>query len=157
MLRMELYNEFKNLISALDTHKVPYALCGGLAMAVYDIPRATIDIDLLVEETYLKILKDITAKLGFKVEAGLMVFKKGKIKIHRLVKIDQELGDELILDLILVTPDIRDVWDKRETVVMDWGNLIVVSRNGLIKMKSLRNSGRDQDDIKKLKGEKDEV
>ncbi len=40
---------------------------------------------------------------------------------------------------------------------MDWGNLIVVSRNGLIKMKSLRNSGRDQDDIKKLKGEKDEV
>ncbi len=126
-------------------------------MAVYDIPRATIDIDLLVEENYLKILKDITAKLGFKVDAGLMVFKKGEIKIHRLVKIDKELGDELILDLILVTPDIRDVWDKRETVVLDWGNLIVVSRNGLIKMKSLRNSGRDQDDIKKLKGEKDEV
>ena len=38
----DLYREFQSLISALANSHIEYALCGGLAMAVYDHPRATI-------------------------------------------------------------------------------------------------------------------
>lgn len=48
---MDLYDELKDLVSALHAHEIPYALCGGLALAVHGIPRSTIDIDLMVENT----------------------------------------------------------------------------------------------------------
>ena len=45
---LDLYEELRKLITAFDERRIDYALCGGLAMAVYDHPRATIDIDLLI-------------------------------------------------------------------------------------------------------------
>ena len=44
----DLYQELRKLIAALEEHQIDYALCGGLAMAVHDRPRATVDIDLLI-------------------------------------------------------------------------------------------------------------
>ena len=73
---------------------------------------------------------------------------KNKSEIYRISKVD---GTELLtLDLVLVTPGLEDVWEKRE--LFDWlgGRIVVVSRDGLMKMKRL--SGRDQDllDLKML-------
>jgi hypothetical protein len=34
---------------SFDQECVEYALCGGLAMAVYAMPRATLDIDVLIQ------------------------------------------------------------------------------------------------------------
>jgi len=45
---LDLYDEFKAIISALVERAIDYAVCGGLAMAVYGVPRATIDIDFLI-------------------------------------------------------------------------------------------------------------
>jgi hypothetical protein len=45
---VSLYDELKALVAALNEEGVPYALCGGLAMAVHGFVRATEDIDLLV-------------------------------------------------------------------------------------------------------------
>jgi hypothetical protein len=64
-----------------------------------------------------------------------------------------QAGQLLSLDVLLVTPAIEDVWRTRLQVDWDFGKITVVSRDGLIAMKSLRGSGRDQDDIKQLRGE----
>ena len=45
---MDLFQELMALIAALDAERVPYALVGGLALAVHGAPRATKDIDLYV-------------------------------------------------------------------------------------------------------------
>ena len=45
---IDLYVELKALLQALDTAGIPYALCGGLALMVYQRPRATVDIDLIL-------------------------------------------------------------------------------------------------------------
>ena len=45
---LDLYEELKSLIVALDQHEIHYALCGGIAMAIYNRPRATVDIDLWI-------------------------------------------------------------------------------------------------------------
>jgi hypothetical protein len=42
----DLYEEFKAIVSALEEHRIDYAVCGGLALAVHGLPRATVDIDL---------------------------------------------------------------------------------------------------------------
>lgn len=45
---INIFHEFQHLIAALKTAAVPYALCGGLAMAVPGYPRATKNISLLI-------------------------------------------------------------------------------------------------------------
>jgi len=153
---MEIYSELKQLVKGFSEQGIPFALCGGLAMAVFGVPRATIDIDILIEAKSLQQVKQLAGRLGFTHSPGKMKFQGGRIEIVRLVKFDQEMGDELILDLMLVTPKLREVWDKREKRILDWGELSVVSREGLIKLKEFRGSGTDADDIKRLKGEADD-
>ena len=47
---IDLYEEFKTIVGALTRHRIPFGVCGGLAMAAHGFPRATQDIDLLVPE-----------------------------------------------------------------------------------------------------------
>jgi hypothetical protein len=46
-LIMDILDELKTITADLDNEEIDYALCGGLAMAIYDLPRATLDIDYL--------------------------------------------------------------------------------------------------------------
>lgn len=152
---MTLRDEMLRLVRALDAANIPYALCGGLAMAVHGLPRATLDIDLLIEEARLDEVRRIAAASGFTHESGFLNLAAGRVRLFRIVKF---IGQEFIpLDLLLVSPDLLPAWNSRELISTADGPITVVSLAGLIQMKSLRNSGTDQDDIRKLKGESDET
>ncbi len=148
---MDLLAELKDLLSGLAEEKVDHALCGGLAMAVYAFPRATLDIDLLIQPGDLPRVRDVAGRLGFSLDAEPMDFKGGAVRIRRLCKISPGSREVLLLDLILVTPEIRDVWESRRQVTWEGGTLPVVSPEGLIRLKSLRGSGQDLDDILHLR------
>ena len=153
---MDLIEELTNLISRLREEKIDFALCGGMAMAVYAFPRATLDIDIMIEATSLTRVKTVVGELGFSIDTGLLKFKKGAVEIYRLCKITDESADELILDLLLVTPEIYEVWKSRQEVSWDNGVIPIVSPEGLIRLKSLRGSGQDRDDIEHLRSLIDE-
>ena len=153
---MDLIEELKNLLSLLNANKVDYALCGGLAMAVYAHPRSTLDIDIMIEQKNVDAVKSIAKDLGYLLDAGLMEFQQGRIQIHRVTKIDKDSGEPLVLDMLLVNDETRDAWETRKTTQWDQGVLSVVSPEGLIKLKSMRNSGQDKDDIKNLRSIVDE-
>jgi hypothetical protein len=148
---MNLFAELKNLLSRLDSTGIDYALCGGLAMAVYSYPRSTLDIDLLIEASNLESVQKIAVDLGFQLDAGLIPLSGGDIQLYRNTKFDNESRIPLALDLILVTEPIRTVWKARKRMEWDAGILTVVSAEGLITLKSMRNSGQDQDDIQFLR------
>ena len=76
-----------------------------------------------------------------------MKFHGGTMRIHRVSKLEAGTGETLMLDLLLVSPEIRKSWDGRMKVEWEHGSLSVVSPEGLILLKSLRGSGQDQDDI----------
>jgi hypothetical protein len=152
----DLYEEFKAIVAALEEHGIAYAVCGGLAMAVHGFPRATVDIDLLILPEALEETKRIARGLGYTIEAfpieGFpMTFDKGPMEIRRLSKIDPDSGIVLSLDMLLVTPQLVDVWQARGEVEWESGRLMVVSRNGLIALKSGRSSPQDLADIQRLK------
>ena len=144
---MDLFEEFSQLVNELNKKKVDYALCGGLAMAVYAFPRATLDIDILIEPESLEKTKHIAGQLGFTFDAGLMRFSGDTVQIYRLTKISPNDGDTLMLDMLLVTLDMATVWESRQSISWAGGELPVVSPQGLIELKSKRLSGQDQDDI----------
>ena len=120
-------------------------------MAVYARPRATLDIDIMVEPDLLDKIKQIVENLGFNIPAKPMSFKDGAVQIHRMTKIDDESGEHMVLDLLLVTPQTKNSWDSKISVDWEEGTLNVLSPEGLIRLKSLRKSGQDIDDIEYLK------
>ncbi|HEY5934085.1 MAG TPA: hypothetical protein VIU61_05615 [Kofleriaceae bacterium] len=150
---LDLFDEFSALIAALEAEPVEYAVCGGLAMAIHALPRATIDIDLLIRGEDLPVVMRIANDLGYGVVASPMRFRGGDVEIRRVSKIDQESGDTLMLDLLLVTPATAQAWQSRQALSWERGTVRVVSRQGLIALKSLRGSGQDLDDIALLEGD----
>lgn len=153
---MDLLDELKGLVTRLDKERIDYALCGGLAMAVYALPRATLDIDIMIEAPSLERAKQAVGALGFTLSAKPMEFHGGRVHMHRVSKIEAETGETLVLDLLIVTRDIRQAWESRMKVEWEGGRLSVVSPEGLILLKSLRRSGQDQDDIQYLRSILDE-
>ncbi len=149
---LDLFEELKAVIASLDKDGVPYALCGGLAMAVHGYPRATVDIDIVVLANDLGRVESAARALGFTIPAAPMTFRGGAVEIRRLTKIHTS-GQVLSLDMLLVTPAIEGAWNTRQAMTWAFGNISVVSPEGLIALKLLRGSGRDQDDIKQLRGE----
>ena len=147
---MGLLHEFNNLIHGLEANKIEYATCGGLAMAVHGFVRATKDIDILIEEKSLELAFNIARSLGFDVEGLALNFDDRTRQIRRISKIDRESKALITIDFILVTPVMQDVWNGRERV--DWGSgqTWVVSRSGLIKMKTLAGRPIDKIDIERL-------
>jgi hypothetical protein len=153
---LDLYEELKGLIARLDEGGIQYALCGGLALALHGIPRATVDIDILIRRESLEQVHALVERLGYIIKAEPMTFAQGDVEIHRFSKKDEETGYWLPLDFLLVTPRIRRLWESRQEVQWEGARLWVVSQEGLIYLKSLRGSGQDLEDIQKLKEVSDE-
>ena len=147
---LDLYDEFKSIVTALSERGIDYALCGRLAMAVYGLARATVDIDLLILADDLEEVKRVAKELSYTIEANPMTFAGGAVEIRRVSKLDSDTRIVLSLDLLLVTPQIQKAWESRTEVEWENGKLRVVSREGLIALKSLRASGQDLDHINRL-------
>lgn len=120
-------------------------------MAIHGWPRATIDIDLLILSENLEKGWKIAQTLGYDVEGLPLHFHDGAIEIRRLSKIEKKLKRIYTIDFLLVTEPLKDVWKNRELIEWEDGKTWTVSREGLIKLKTI--SGREQDllDIKKLR------
>lgn len=146
----DLYEELRKITAALDERNIAYALCGGLAMAVYAHPRATIDMDLLIMSESLASTLEVARELGYAIRGSDLSFANGAIEIRRVSRVHPTTRHVLTLDMLLVTEAIREVWESRVEANVEGGTLSVVSREGLIALKRLRGSGTDLDDIAKL-------
>jgi hypothetical protein len=147
-----LFEELKALVAALNAANVPYALCGGLALAVHGLPRTTVDIDLLAPPESVERILELAALQGFTLRATPMGFKQGTVQVRRVSKPRGPDQEVLILDVLPVTGALQPVWDSREQTDWEDGKIWVVSREGLIQMKSMRANGWDIEDIARLRG-----
>ena len=146
-MALDLFLETRRLLDALDEAGVEHAVAGAIALAVHGVPRATSDIDVLIPEDRLEAAIEAARASGFSHQALPMTFPDG-MRIRRVTRIE---GDEtLTLDLLLVGPNLEEVWETRQRVPIEGGEMSVVSREGLIRMKAW--AGRDQDlaDIRRL-------
>ena len=147
---IDIIDELKELASQLDDSGIDYALCGGLALAVYDRARATADIDLLILAESLTGVIEVAESCGYTIRGLDMSFADDAIEIRRISKIDRPSKLVLSLDLLLVTPKIQHVWDSRVQAEWEGGKLSVVSREGLIELKRLGGRPQDLADISAL-------
>jgi len=148
---IDLYAELKAVVRALDAAGVPYALCGGLALLVYQRPRATVDIDLILLPESVDASTQAVAPLGFRAHPRLMRPSASGIEILRFYKVEPGTPDVLTLDCLLTThPTVAESWRSRVQVPFEDRSIWVVSAGGLIALKRLRGSPLDLLDIQAL-------
>lgn len=143
------------LVDLFAAEGIEYALCGGLALAVHGHPRATKDIDILIERTTLPRALAVAKRAGFDIPARKMTFglKTGNPRdVQRVSKLDDATGKLLTLDLLVVNPDLEEVWNTRQLVEADQRRMTVVSREGLATMKRIAGRPQDLVDLAKLEG-----
>jgi hypothetical protein len=148
---VDLTSELAAIIDCLDKARLPYALCGGLSVALHGHVRATQDIDLLIRPEHLDSVFAAVRPLGFHLEGGCIPLGFGEqhpLDVHRISK---AVGRELVtLDLILVNPTLEPAWDSRQLHPWNGRELCVVSRAGLGIMKRLSRRPLDLDDLNRL-------
>ncbi len=147
-----LLDELSQLISALEKNEIEYAVCAGLALAIHGFARATLDIDLLIQPESLEKTYEVAKEYEFDMRGMDISSKERAVEIRRVSKIDSN-GEMLPLDLLLVTKHVEDVWEDKEEIDFLGSKLSVVSREGLIKMKTLAGKPQDLADIARLENE----
>lgn len=146
---MTLFEELRSVLAALDHAGVDHALIGGLAVAVWGAPRATKDIDLLVQPADLPDALAALSACGFTLQALPFEFKDGTT-LQRVSKIDPA-GNLMTVDLMLVDRNLAAAWASRSRLALGDQPIKVISRDALIAMKALAGRPQDLADIQNLK------
>jgi len=147
---LDLRDELDALTKSLDQAAVPYAVCGALALAIHGHPRATRDIDLLIESAHLDVVKALARAHGFVLEALPMTFSGSGITMQRQSRVAG--GQILTLDLVLADGPLAPVMATRERHETSRGPVWVVSRQGLVTMKLAAGRPQDLADLARLEG-----
>jgi hypothetical protein len=149
-----LLEEFARLIAELNRRQIAYAVCGGWAMTIHGAPRATIDIDVMVSPNDLNEAWRIAIELGYNIEGRPLEFRDGGIQIRRISKVDRETEALITIDFLLVTEATQQIWQTRNTVEWEKGQISIVSRAGLIQLKRFGGRLQDLADIERLENER---
>lgn len=135
-----MLNRLKGVFESFQQHEVRYLVIGGIAAVLYGVPRATFDLNILIEATPENTRRLIDALL----DAGMGTAS--------LTDVDEILANQITIfkdrvriDVQISTPGLRfqDAWKRRETIEYQGQAFYVVSREDLISSK--RAAGRDVD------------
>jgi predicted nucleotidyltransferase len=142
-----MLNQLKDVFASFQEHDVKYLVIGGIAAVVYGVPRATFDLELLIEATPENAQRLLDALL----DAGLgtaALTTAADILAHEITV----FRDRLRIDVQTSTPGIRfeDAWENRETIEYQGQEFDVVSRSDLIASKRAAGRKVDLDDIRLL-------
>jgi len=143
-----MLNRLKEVFKSFQQHDVRYVVIGGIAAVLYGVPRATFDLDILIEASPQNVQRLIDAL----IDAGMGT--------ATLTSSDEILSNEITIfkdrvriDVQLSTPGLQfeTSWSKKQTMQYQGQEFYVVSLEDLIRSK--RAAGRDVDleDIRLLK------
>lgn len=144
---LDLYDELRSVVTALNAAGIPHALVGGLAYSAWVKPRATVDIDLLIAAEQWERIPSLLAPLGYLAMAAPMDFEKARLR--RLTKI--EGTSVLVVDFLLAEgPMGQAIARAKEFPLHDFPVRVALPQD-IITLKEGRLSDQDVLDIRELR------
>jgi predicted nucleotidyltransferase len=151
---MELNETLFDLIRLLDENNVPYAVMGGLAVRVYSIPRATLDIDLTIaiERPHLSGLFDKLEQCEFSVPEVYRTGWVDNVAEMPLVKLRRYVaGRGIDVDVFLAETAYQQIlMTRRRVAEIEGSRVVLVSPEDLILLKLVANRPRDLVDVQEI-------
>jgi predicted nucleotidyltransferase len=146
-----LVEDMHQIIRVFNENDIDYALCGGLAVAIYGFARYTQDIDLMIQPDDLTKAKAVLKTIDDNLSSGIIPFKQPDETWREISRVSKAVGSELYtLDLMLCTGSLNEAWDDRELVELGGHDVKVVSKRSLIAMKKEAARNKDLIDIEEL-------
>lgn len=142
-----MLNRLHRVFASLEKNDVRYLVIGGIAAVLHGVPRATFDLDILVQAT-----PDNVARLLQALdEAGLGTASLTTVQ----GLLDHEISvfeDYVRIDVQTRTPGIRfdEAWQNREVMEYHGQKLFVTSREDLIASKRAAGRKVDLEDVRLL-------
>ena len=148
---VNLFDELVAIVIALERAKIDYAVCGGMAVAIHGLARATKDIDLLILREDLARVLDVVRGLGFILDGGILPMGAGERFERDIYRISKVIDEKLLtLDLLIVNPLLQRAFEAREYYEWPGVRLQAVSPAGLYVMKKLAGRPQDIADLQRL-------
>ena len=142
-----MLNRLKDVFESFQKYEVRYIVIGGIAAVLYGVPRATFDLDILIDATPENTQRLLDALL----DAGMGTAS--------LTNVDEILSNEITIfkdrvriDVQTLTPGLRfqDAWSRRNTLEYRGQSFYVASREDLIASKEAAGRDVDLDDVRLL-------
>ncbi len=142
-----MLNRLQDVFASFQEHNVRYVVIGGIAAVLHGVPRATFDLDILIEAT----LGNAQRLLDALLEANLgtaSLTSADELLAHEITI----FKDRVRIDVQTVTPGLRfeRAWRNRETMEYQGQMFYVVSRDDLIASKRAAGREIDLEDVRLL-------
>jgi hypothetical protein len=142
-----MLNRLQDVFASFEKHKVRYLVIGGIAAILYGVPRATFDLDILIEaspDNAQKLLDALT-----EANLGTASLTSAEELIAHEITIFQ---DRVRIDVQTLTPGLnfRNAWSNREIMDYQGQKFYVVSKADLIASKKAAGREVDLEDVRLL-------
>ncbi len=135
-----MLNRLLDVFKSFQQHEVKYIVIGGVASVLHGVPRATFDLDILIEASTENAERMLAALMdaGFGTAA---LTDAQDVVAHEITV----FNDRVRIDVQTQTPglDFQDAWRHRKTITYQEQDFFVVSKEDLIASK--RAAGREVD------------
>lgn len=142
-----MLNRLQGVFESFQSHDVRYVVIGGIAAALHGVPRATFDLDILIEPSPANAKKLLDALL----EAGLATAALTTAE-ELLAREITVFNDRVRIDVQTSTPGLtfEQAWRQRETMTYNNQQFYVASRADLIASKRAAGRPVDLEDVRLL-------
>lgn len=135
-----MLNRLQEVFASFQQHQVRYIVIGGIAAVLHGVPRATFDLDILIEATPENAQRLLDALLAARLGTASLISAEGLLANEITV-----FNDRVRIDVQTSTPGIsfENAWQNRETMNYQGQAFYVLSKPDLIASK--RAAGREVD------------
>jgi len=140
-------NYLQSVFASFQSHDVRYVVIGGIAAVLHGVPRATFDLDILIEATTSNVERLLQALREAGFGTADLVDAQGILDNEITV-----FNDRVRIDVQISTPGLTftDAWSRRETMDYQGQKFYVASRQDLIASKRAAGRPRDLEDVRVL-------
>ena len=142
-----MLNRLQDVFASFQKHDVRYVVIGGIAAVLHGVPRATFDLDILIETT----LNNAERLLDSLLEANLgtaSLISAEELLAHEITVFQ----DRVRIDVQTTTPGLvfEEAWKNREVVNYRGQVIFIVSKSDLIASKKASGREVDLEDVRLL-------
>ncbi len=142
-----MLNRLLDVFASFHRQKVKYLVIGGIAAVLHGVPRATFDLDILIEASpdNARRLLDALNEANF---ATATLITADELLAHEITI----FRDRVRIDVQTSTPGIKfeDAWQRKVTMTYQGQEFYVASKADVIDSKRAAGRDKDLEDVRML-------
>jgi hypothetical protein len=149
-----MLNQLQGVFASLHKNDVKYLVINGIAAVLHGVPRATFDLDIIIQATPANAQRLLDALLEAKLGTAALTSVE-ELLTHEITV----FKDWVRIDVQTSTPglDFEVAWERREVMTYQEQDFYVVSKEDLIASKVAAGRERDLADVRLLKLDQSEA